>query len=81
MEARLFDRIALTHMQTGRAVSVEKLESLFEKYPDCVYEIYNDAASAFRGLLQSRENGERIYAAGSLYLVGEIKELLEHDKF
>lgn len=81
VEARLFDRIALTHMQTGRAVSVEKLESLFEKYPDCVYEIYNDAASAFRGLLQSRENGERIYAAGSLYLVGEIKELLEHDKF
>ena len=81
VRAHLFDRIALTHMQTSRAVSVEKLKSLFEKYPDCVFEIYDNVASAFRGLLQSRENRERIYAAGSLYLVGEIKELLEHDKF
>ena len=28
-------------------------------------------------LLEERKEGQRIYAAGSLYLVGEIKEMLE----
>lgn len=76
----LFDRFAIAHMQTGRAVALFKLEQLFEKFPHCQYELYDNVTAAFRGLLHSRKEGERIYVAGSLYLVGEIKELLEHDK-
>lgn len=81
VSAGLFDKIALAHMRTNRGVSVEELKTVFEKYPDCKYEIYDNVASAFRGLLQNRKDQERIYAAGSLYLVGEIKELLDYDKF
>ena len=77
----LFDRFAIAHMQTGRAVALEKLEALFAKYPSCKYELYNNVTAAFHELLHSRKEGERIYVAGSLYLVGEIKELLENDKF
>ena len=47
----------------------------------CVYQRYDSVETAFRELLRSRMPGERIYVAGSLYLVGEIKELLRDDKF
>jgi dihydrofolate synthase/folylpolyglutamate synthase len=77
----LFERFAIAHMQTGRGLDEGTLKALFEKYPGCRYEAYDDVASAFCGLMRDRGEGERVYAAGSLYLVGEIKELLEDDKF
>lgn len=77
----LFQKIAIAHMKTGRAVALETLEELFGRTPDCVFEIYDNVVCAFERLLQSRSEGERIYAAGSLYLVGEIKEFLKDDKF
>ena len=79
--AGLFERIFVAPMRTGRAVSADKLEKLFEECSDCEFAVYDTVASAFRMLLESRKAGERIYVAGSLYLVGEIKELLGHDKF
>ena len=77
----LFDRIFIAHMQTGRALMLDALDELFRKYPRCVYQRYDSVETAFRELLRSRMPGERIYVAGSLYLVGEIKELLRDDKF
>ncbi len=76
----LFDKIAVAHMRTGRGVSRRKLKELFDRYPGCRYQVYENVITAFRELLHSREQAEgrkeRIYIAGSLYLVGEIKELL-----
>lgn len=77
----LFSRVFITHMQTGRALETDALEKLFIRYPRCRYRKYDNVGTAFRELLQSRMPGERIYAAGSLYLVGEIKELLKDDQF
>ncbi len=77
----LFRKIAVAGMHTWRDAGREVLTELFEKYPGCCLESYGDVASALEGLLQERGAGERIYAAGSLYLVGEIKELIEDDKF
>ena len=77
----LFDRIFAAHMRTGRAVSQERLGKLFDQYPGCRYELYDDVSTAFCELLHSRKQDERIYIAGSLYLAGEIKELLRDDKF
>lgn len=76
-----FERIFAAHMQTGRGVSGEALRELFERYPGCRYRIFDNAAAAFRELLHSRRQEERVYIAGSLYLAGEIKELLRDDKF
>lgn len=52
-----------------------------KKYAGCVPEVYDTVENALVALLQERQTDERIYAAGSLYLVGEIKELLDNDQF
>lgn len=77
----LFERVAAAHMQTGRAVSFETLRQLFAQYPECSCRIYDSVSEAFHELLHSRRQKERVYIAGSLYLAGEIKELLKYDKF
>ena len=80
-EAGLFDRIAAARMQSGRALSAEGLKELLERYPGPAFRVYEDVGTAFHTLLREQRSDERIYAAGSLYLVGEIKELLRNDKF
>lgn len=77
----LFQKIAVTGMNTRRGAGREVLAELFEKYRGCRLESYENAASALEGLLRERRPGERVYVAGSLYLAGEIKELIEDDKF
>ena len=77
----LFQRIAIAHMRTERGVAPKTLKQLLTGYPHCSYCIYESVEKAFRSLLAGRVPGERVYVAGSLYLAGEIKELLSHDKF
>lgn len=77
----LFRKIAIAHMHTGRALSLEKLEQVFQKTSGCEYCLYEDVGTAFKSILQQRIQGERVYIAGSLYLAGEIKELLRNDQF
>lgn len=78
-ESGLFKRIAIARMKTGRAASLDSLKALFEAYPSCNYSLYTKVDTALQFLLNSKERSERIYIAGSLYLVGEIKESLVHD--
>ncbi len=73
----LFERICLTHVRSSRALEAGALAELFGGYQGCVCEACEDVEAAFRGMCESRRDGERIYVAGSLYLVGEIKELLK----
>ena len=81
VKSKLFSEIAVTHMKTGRALEADCLQEVFDRYPDCCYSIYDSVPAALRELLQSRKEDGRIYIAGSLYLAGEIKELLKDDKF
>lgn len=78
---RLFHRIAVAHVRNERAVPAAELSGLLEGCGRCPVEEYENVPAAVRGLLTGKKSGERIYAAGSLYLVGEIKELLQHDQF
>lgn len=77
----LFGHVAAAHMHGYRALDEESLKGLFAECAGCVPEIYDNVEDAFLALLQRQEAKERIYIVGSLYLVGEIKELLEHDQF
>ena len=77
----LFDRIAFTHMRTARSASLEELKGLLAAYPEDRFTMYTEADTAFREQLAGKAPGERLYIAGSLYLVGEIKESLDHDQF
>ena len=71
----LFERIAFTHMRTARSLSLEELKGLLAAYPEDRFTMYTEADAS------GRQPGERLYIAGSLYLVGEIKESLDHDQF
>lgn len=77
----LFERIAFTHMRTARSLSLEELKGLLAAYPEDRFTMYTEADAAFREHLAGKAPGERLYIAGSLYLVGEIKESLDHDQF
>lgn len=76
----LFDHIAFTHMRTARSLSMEEFRDLLAAYPGH-YTMYTEADTALREQLGEKRPGERLYIAGSLYLVGEIKESLDHDQF
>ena len=77
----LFEHIAFTHMRTARSASLEEFEELLADYPELHFTMYTEVDTALHEELRNRQPGERLYIAGSLYLVGEIKESLEHDQF
>ena len=77
----LFEHIAFTHMRTARSVSLEEFEELLADYPELHFTMYTEVDTALHEELRNRQPGERLYIAGSLYLVGEIKESLDHDQF
>ena len=75
----LFDKLVVARLDNSRAASFEDLERHLAQVTAYRGEHYGDTISAFKSCLECREEGERIYVAGSLYLVGEIKEFLEND--
>ena len=81
IQSGLFDHIAFTHMKTARSISLAELREWMTAYPKQSYTMYTEADTALRKQLADRKAGERLYIAGSLYLVGEIKESLDHDQF
>lgn len=76
----LFSEIAIAHMKGARAASLKCLEEIMCRYPGCAYTLYEDVGTALHALVSGRKE-ERIYISGSLYLVGEIKELVDNDQF
>ncbi len=81
LDAKLFSRIAVAHLHTARSASLDSLRKLLEYKQQAVtaYTFHDSVDTAFRELQEEKMPGDRIYIAGSLYLVGEIKESLDHD--
>jgi dihydrofolate synthase/folylpolyglutamate synthase len=77
--SRLFDRVAVARLKTGRRADVDVLKEYFIQngFKEC--SVYYGTKDALMALLNEKKDGQRIYIAGSLYLAGEIKELLEND--
>lgn len=93
IDSELFDTICVTHMETKRAAALESLEGLWReelrKKTDKLQAgeavpaelmFCGDVRTALRQILSKQARG-RVYIAGSLYLVGEIKEFLKNDQF
>lgn len=75
-ESALFTNIFPVQMENARALSWESLKEVLLKYTgryDGGYSSAREALQAVRGMIGEQE---RVYITGSLYLVGEIKELL-----
>ncbi|MGN1148325.1 MAG: bifunctional folylpolyglutamate synthase/dihydrofolate synthase [Lachnospiraceae bacterium] len=71
----LFADISVVQLASMRTVEADVLAKMFTHTGQKIT-CYPSAKEAFAALLSVKKSGERIYIAGSLYLVGEIKELL-----
>lgn len=93
LDSALFDRICVTHMETKRAADLESLKVFWREEQHRRTQISgaedkapaelvfcSDVRTALSQILSGRTK-DRIYIAGSLYLVGEIKEFLKNDQF
>ena len=82
--AGLFDEIGVVALQCARALPLQVLEDSFGQYTGLICKAYGDLGTAFEELVLGKNDEDRTYIAGSLYLAGEIKALLRrprHDKF
>ena len=79
VEADVFSKIAIVPMQTERGVDKTLLEAMFETLRSKETLVYDSIQAAMEGEVLSKSANRRIYIAGSLYLVGEIKGYLNHD--
>ncbi|MDE7270109.1 MAG: bifunctional folylpolyglutamate synthase/dihydrofolate synthase [Acetatifactor sp.] len=80
LDSELFDRIFVAHMETGRAAALDSLRALWEteERGNAETVFCEDVHTALKSVL-AQQGEARVYIAGSLYLVGEIKEFLWND--
>ncbi len=72
-ESRLFSRYILTTVGGPRALAPSTLSAQFRQYTDAPIAEYDDPMNAFQTALAEKQPSELLLAAGSLYLVGDIK--------
>lgn len=68
-------RIYITKIDSARGADTAKVKQCFDEAVECPICEFENANQAFRAALQDRED-ENLLCLGSLYLVGEIKELV-----
>ena len=71
----LFDKIYTAPIATDRSVSKEELEELFGTGSRFYY--FDTPEQALSGMLCDRGTEDCLYVAGSLYLIGQLKEWLK----
>ncbi len=76
IESRLFFKIAVVNMDNSRAISPKTLQDIFMRNGIEDICVWQDVAAAYESLKDIKEDGDVIYIAGSLYLVGEFKGYL-----
>lgn len=71
-----FSTIVAVHYESVRSAATELLYKEISQYANCPCECYQTTEEAFERALTIKEDGILI-AAGSLYLIGELKALLQ----
>jgi dihydrofolate synthase/folylpolyglutamate synthase len=81
-EETKFDQVIVTEVDSYRKTPAEQLASIFRAYTDVPVEVEPQVEKAFDLGCRAKEDG-LLFGVGSLYLVGELKTLLnrrrEHD--
>ena len=75
-ESRLFTEISVVQIQSGRALSAQSIAETFRTYTERNIGEYHSVEKALEAAKKLTGEHTRVYFAGSLYLVGEIKALL-----
>ena len=76
VDAKVFDNIVVTGLENSRAL---KVQEILQKFYECGRKeivVIDDVEQAFEFLCNKKEAEEQLYVAGSLYLVGKIKEII-----
>lgn len=68
-------RVTIAHMATERSADMGELAEIFRREIGCPVEVFDTVREAWDHFLSCRGDG-LAFCAGSLYLVGEIKEIL-----
>lgn len=77
--ADLFQSITLAHLKNYRGASLEEMLAELKKFTTMDVSGYACVKDALDAVLVQKQEEERVYIVGSLYLVGEIKEYLSYD--
>ena len=72
--------IVVTEIAGDRNVPAEKLAEVFRRYTNTPVKAVRMIADAFREAFKEKGDG-MLFCAGSLYLVGELKNLLKEERF
>lgn len=75
-EAKCFDEVVVTEIKGSRNVPAAEIAELYRRYTDVPVSEEKRIADAFERANQIKQDG-LLFCVGSLYLVGEIKGLLE----
>ena len=75
MDSRLFSQIYTAPIDSARGVKTEELEQIFEGAPHVSHA--ESPQAALREMLDNRGVDDYLYVAGSLYLIGQLKEWLK----
>ena len=82
LESRQFDSIFVSVLETSRSVSVSDLKAAFEDAKEELgiigvpVKYYSNVRDAVTDIITVRKSGDMVFVAGSLYLAGQIKEML-----
>ncbi|WP_081671393.1 bifunctional folylpolyglutamate synthase/dihydrofolate synthase [Butyrivibrio sp. XBB1001] len=82
LESHQFDNIFVSVLETSRSVSVSDLKAAFEDAKEELgiigvpVKYYSNVRDAITDIITIRKSGDLIFAAGSLYLAGQIKGML-----
>lgn len=75
----LFESITLARLENYRGASIEEMKRQLRRYSEAEIAGYENVKDALNAVLAQKQEEERVYIVGSLYLVGEIKEYLSYD--
>ncbi len=78
-QSGLFDSITLARLENYRGASLQEMENSLKRISNAKVSGYEHVKDALDAVLEGKQEKERVYIVGSLYLVGEIKEYLSHD--
>lgn len=76
-ESGLFRKVTVAQLESGRATPLAELEAVWGQFTEMEIQAFSSVEEAVKRVLEEQGEDERIYAAGSLYLVGEIKGVLK----
>lgn len=72
------DEVIVTEIQGDRIVPADRLKDIFSRYTKAAVTEIPDIREAFAQALKKRQDG-LLFCVGSLYLVGEIKGIIEEN--